>query len=120
MAFQKGKSGNINGARKAVIFYDSLMLALKRVPVNDPNAKTALQAIANKVVELAQSGDMQAIKYVMDRMDGSPTATVDMNISDNRDVAEQTDAELAAIIAGAGSDGDARSPDGPPQPDSVH
>lgn len=119
MAFQKGKSGNPNGARKPKVFFEGLMLALKRVPASDQDAKTKLQAIANKLVYLAEEGDLQAIKYIMDRVDGLPVATMDMNVNDRRTAEELPDDELTHIATG-GSARTAEAQGSPEKPDSVH
>jgi len=62
----------------------------------------SLELVANKVVELALSGDIQCIKEIGDRIDGkahqSSTVTV-------KDVRTATDAELLAVLqedSGAG------------------
>ena len=36
--------------------------------------------IANKLAELAMDGDVQALKYIYDMIDGSPTQTVNQTI----------------------------------------
>jgi hypothetical protein len=101
MAFPKGKSGNPSGGRKEKLCYEALMLSLKREPANDPNAKTALQAIANKLVILAEDGDMQAIKYIMDRIDGAPTQEVHNTHEQVNDFTDLSLSEIASQVAGA-------------------
>ena len=56
-----------------------------RVAVNDaregaPAGRTKLREIAEKVVELALDGDMQAIKEIGDRMDGKAIQGVDLEV----------------------------------------
>jgi len=48
---------------------------------------TGKEAVARKALELALKGDMTAIKYIMDRIDGTPTQAV-----------KQVDDEGQAII----------------------
>jgi hypothetical protein len=113
-------AGNKNsGKRKDKAFHTALMLE-----INSSEDGMDLRAIARNVINTAKDPGhkdmLSAAAFIADRLDGKPVSTVDMNISDNRTVAEQTDAELAAIIAGAGSDGNPDAPDGPTQPDSVH
>ena len=66
MAFQPGQSGNPTGRRKEKPWRDALTLALKA----DDGQK--LRRIAEKVVEAAEAGDLQAIKEIADRLDGKP------------------------------------------------
>jgi len=56
-----------------------------------------LRAIAEKLIENAERGDLQAIREVADRMDGKPTQAIART-----DVSVQilTDAELLVIAAG--------------------
>jgi hypothetical protein len=111
-------AGNQNsGKRKDKLYYDALMLSLKRV---DASNQTALQRITNKHVELALEGDIQAINAISNRIDGTPVATVDMSINDNRSIAEHTDAELMQLIAENSGNGTAEAEGGPPEPGSVH
>lgn len=60
--------------KRPKIFTDSLLAALKKT--DDENVE-AIQRIANKLVKLAESGDVQAIKEVADRIEGKvPQAVV--------------------------------------------
>jgi hypothetical protein len=38
---------------------------------------TQKEAVARKIIELAINGDLPAIKYIFDRVDGFPTARVE-------------------------------------------
>ena len=49
---------------------DAVMIAVNETVEGDGGAKRKLRAIADKVVELAMEGDIQAIKEIGDRMDG--------------------------------------------------
>lgn len=70
----------------------------------------SLELVADKVVELALSGDIQCIKEIGDRIDGkahqSSTVTV-------RDVRTATDAELLAILQEDSGSGVAETPTDP-------
>lgn len=66
MAFQKGQSGNPTGGRKDKPWRDALTLAIK------DGDGLKLRRIADAVVTLAETGDMQAIKEIGDRLDGKP------------------------------------------------
>ena len=60
-------AGNANsGKGKHKLFRDAIALA-----VHDADGKK-LRDIAEKLVTMAQDGDMQAIKEVGDRLDGKP------------------------------------------------
>jgi hypothetical protein len=68
MPFQPGQSGNPQGApRKAKIFTNALLASLKKTDSEDVEA---IQRIADKLVALAASGDVAAIKEVADRAEG--------------------------------------------------
>lgn len=66
MAFEKGKSGNPGGRPKEKPWRDALNMALK------DGDGLRLRRIADAVVTLAETGDMQAIKEIGDRLDGKP------------------------------------------------
>lgn len=69
MAWEKGKSGNPHGRAKDKHWRDALLLAIG----GDNRAR--LRTIAEKVITLAEQGDMQAIKEIGDRLDGKPAQT---------------------------------------------
>ena len=74
MPFQPGQSGNPAGSRKPKIFTNALLASLKKTDANDVEA---IQRIADKLVALAESGDVPAIKEVADRSEGKvPQAIV--------------------------------------------
>lgn len=69
MAFEKGQSGNPGGRPKDKPWRQALMLALK----DEDGAK--LRRIAEKVVGLAEDGDLAAVKEIADRLDGKAAQT---------------------------------------------
>lgn len=74
MAFQKGQSGNPGGRPKDKPWADALRLVVNR---EDADGKRALMRIAEKCVASAESGDLQAIREIGDRLDGKvPQAVV--------------------------------------------
>jgi len=118
MPFAKGKSGNPGGRPKTKPWADALMLAASR----EDGDTTKLHKIAAKTVELAIQGDISAIKEFGDRIDGKPQQTTDVNVNDNRTLAEFTRQELYEIINAASPGGDGLDSEGgrDPKPDSVH
>ena len=94
MTWEKGKSGNPGGRIHDRPFADALRIALAE---EDPVTKTRkLRQIADKLVSSAVSGEAWAIKEVMDRIDGKPVqsaevnATVDHNVTHNSEPVSET------------------------------
>jgi len=75
MPFQPGQSGNPAGnPKRAKLFTKALLVSLKRTDQEDVEA---IQRIADKLVALAESGDVAAIKEVADRAEGKvPQAVI--------------------------------------------
>lgn len=109
MAFQKGQSGNPGGRPKEKPFADALRMEIASAGAD----KKALRAIARALIEKAQSGDLQAITVLADRLDGKPAQTLDATIR-NITAKQMSDDELADIAAGSG-DGAAEAPVDPAQ-----
>lgn len=65
MAWQKGQSGNPNGRPPAGRAFAE---ALRKVGEEEGN----LEAVAEKVWELARDGDLRAIALLAERLDGRP------------------------------------------------
>lgn len=84
------------GGRKDKHWRDALMVAIKRT---DPDGRTVLSKIAQKVVEAAMEGDMQAIKEIGDRIDGKAPQSLDVTTRHEQPINELSDAELSALIA---------------------
>ena len=72
MPFEKGKSGNPEGTRKARQFYNMLNVALNDAKANPKG----LRGIADKLVKEAMKGEAWAIKEIADRLDGKPAQTI--------------------------------------------
>jgi hypothetical protein len=74
--FQPGQSGNPLGRKREKLWKDALTRAMKRLDqgLGDDDPK-ALERIADRVVGLAMSGDMQAIKEIAERFDGKVAQT---------------------------------------------
>ena len=50
---------------------------------DDEKRRSAKELLAKQVIDLALAGDLTAIKYIFDRIDGKPTETVDTKHSGN-------------------------------------
>jgi hypothetical protein len=68
--------GNKNNA-KGKLWSDALRLEL----AGNVNAKK-LRKIAQKVIEMATEGDMQAIREIGDRLEGKPSQSIDMTVTE--------------------------------------
>ena len=69
-------AGNANSGRKAEKpFRDALRIELAEAAENSK----ALRNIAKKLIAQAESGDLQAIKELVDRTDGKAVQQVDMD-----------------------------------------
>ncbi len=100
MAWEKGKSGNPEGRPKERPFLDALRIALAE---QDPvTQKRRLRKIADKLVEAAEEGQPWAIKEVMDRVDGKPAQTADVNVTADHTVTHVSESlpETAAWLEG--------------------
>lgn len=68
MPWAKGQSGNPNGRPKTKPFCEALQLVVKRI--DKASGKEELYLIAAKLLELAKSGNIEAIKEIANRLDG--------------------------------------------------
>lgn len=73
MATSGAQPGNAN-YRKGRLFADAINRALE-LPSRFERLKR-IEAIADKLVTMAEDGDIQAIREVADRLDGKPHQTV--------------------------------------------
>ena len=73
VTFLPGRSGNPTGGRKDKPWRDAIKIA-----INDGDG-LALRRIAEKVVALAEAGDMMAVQEIANRLDGKvPQAQIHM------------------------------------------
>ena len=86
-ACKKGVSGNPNGRpRKGQTFTDILEGVLgEEVVKHNGKTITGKEAVARKLLELAIKGDMKAIQYIGDRLDGRPFYLNPPNDGDDAD-----------------------------------
>ena len=69
MPFQPGQSGNPNGRVKDKPFREALILAIKDAESKE-NSHRALRRVAERLLDEAAAGNVQAIKEIADRLDG--------------------------------------------------
>lgn len=112
---------NPTGSKPDKLMRDAIMLALKREATGEDGKPTRkLNLIADKLVDLAVTGDIQAIKEINDRVDGRPAQAITganggaIATYDIAALSKLTDEELASALAlhdklaalGVGEDGD--------------
>ena len=77
MPFTKGQSGNPSGRPKSRPFKTALAMELAAIGADHK----ALREIASRLIEAARGGDMQAINALVDRTDGKPDRTLNLELS---------------------------------------
>jgi ribosomal protein L18E len=103
-------AGNANSGRRAEKpFADALRM---EIAAAGPDHKR-LRTIARALLDKAESGDMQAINALADRLDGKPAQESNVTVT-RVNAVELSDDELAAIATGSG-EGDNPSPVDPQQ-----
>lgn len=101
MAWQKGQSGNPHGRSKDKLVAEALRVELNSLAA-DGNRKK-LRALAESMVDAAIGGNVEAAKFVADRIDGKAHATVDMKHDVTESflrLLEHVDSGLAKGMAG--------------------
>jgi hypothetical protein len=78
--FPKGASGNTAGRPRLTKLTDALR---QQIAETNPDAddETIAETIAKTLIQLALSGDVQAIKEVFDRTEGKPKQSLDLDVS---------------------------------------
>ena len=80
--WEKGQSGNPNGRPKKEYCLTDILKEQGNTDIETPEGtKTRKQAISEKLWAMAQAGDITAIKYLMDRVDGRPLQTIQANVT---------------------------------------
>jgi hypothetical protein len=79
--FSKGESGNSAGRPRLTKLSDSLR---QKIAETNPDApeETIAEQIAQTLITMALSGDLQAIKEVFDRCEGRAPVTLDVGSKD--------------------------------------
>lgn len=77
MAFVKGQSGNPGGRPKKGETLTDILRGYLNEPDPDSPPYTRKQMLAQALYSRAIEGDVVAIKYTYDRIDGKPVETVD-------------------------------------------
>ena len=92
MPFKKGKSGNPRGRPKKGQALTEI-LNEKLDQEHGKAKKLKREVIAEKIISLAISGDLGALRYIFDRLDGRPKETVELENA-------ALDAQLREIMNG--------------------
>jgi hypothetical protein len=93
--FQQGNKLAVGG-RKDKPFRDALMLAIKEAEAT-PNHQRALRKVAERLLDEAAAGNVQAIKEVADRLDGKVPQAIEGG---------DTPLQHSVIVTGVPRDGD--------------
>ena len=78
MPFSKGKSGNPQGRPKKGQALTDLLREKIETKKTNREKLTRKEKIIEKLITLAEGGDIAALKYLFDRLDERPTETVEM------------------------------------------
>ena len=79
MPFKQGKSGNPKGRPKKGETMTDLIREKLELPKTTREKLTRKEKIIEKLFILAEAGDLSAIKYLMDRVDGRPTESIELS-----------------------------------------
>jgi hypothetical protein len=79
--FSKGESGNSAGRPRLTKLTDSLRQKIAETN-SDASEETVAEQIAQTLITMALSGDLQAIKEVFDRCEGRAPVTLDVGNKD--------------------------------------
>jgi len=78
MPFSKGKSGNPQGRPKKGETLTDLLREKIETPKTAREKLTRKDRIIEKLITLAEGGDLGALKYVFDRIDGRPKESIEL------------------------------------------
>jgi hypothetical protein len=80
--FKPGQSGNPSGRPKNVLS-KSLRKKLEELESDAPDARSNADLITDKLVTLALGGNLEAIKIVLDRMEGRPRQSISVDVDEH-------------------------------------
>jgi predicted mannosyl-3-phosphoglycerate phosphatase (HAD superfamily) len=78
MPFKQGKSGNPKGRPKKGETLMDLLRDKIEIPKTIREKLTRKEKITEKLIALAEAGDLSAIKYMFDRLDGRPKESIEL------------------------------------------
>ena len=78
MPFSKGKSGNPQGRPKKGETLTDLLRERIEVPKTAKEKLTRKDRIIEQLITLAEGGDLAALRYVFDRIDGRPKESIEL------------------------------------------
>ena len=93
--WKKGQSGNPNGRRNA---YSDL---IKEFSFQEVNGKERREIILGKLFQLAERGDLRAIQFIVERMEGKVTIPIsaeqpkiiEIGLNENGQITNRTEQE---------------------------
>jgi ribosomal protein L17 len=108
-------AGNVNsGKRKDKQFHTALSMVLAKLATTEGRG---LNRIAEKLIQMAEDGDIQAIKEVADRLDGKPAQAIIGGEDDDNPIRvevaalEYIQSRIAGLASRAGTQGNSGGPD---------
>jgi ribosomal protein L17 len=78
MPFNKGKSGNPQGRPKKGETLTDLLREKIETTKTAKDKLTRKERIIEKLIVLAEGGDLSALKYLFDRIDGRPKESIEL------------------------------------------
>jgi hypothetical protein len=90
--FKKGQSGNPSGKSRSQWLTDALRLELTQNPGRARN-------IANKVIEMAETGDLAAVQLIWNRLEGTPTQKIDVTTTTQSADPAEVDRRIEELAA---------------------
>jgi ribosomal protein L17 len=78
MPFTKGRSGNPRGRPKKGETLTDLLRDKIEAPKTTREKLTRKEKIIEKLITLAEAGDLSALKYLFDRIDGRPKESIEL------------------------------------------
>jgi hypothetical protein len=79
----KGTSGNITGRPKDRKFTEVMMEKLNAI---NEDGTTSLERIADKVIKMAERGNIHAIRDIVNRLEGTPQQSMEINAYKNEPI----------------------------------